>query len=780
MPSSNPKEHLPVTSPESELVFRDSEQGAAYSLLKEFGSDICFAIDPKMESFISVSGPVERLLGYSIPEATGLGPGTMLKNEEKAAVCERMRRRLAEHTGNQLNITLEPLRLQLVAKDKRNISAEVCLMLLLRHDHTIRTIQGIVRSCSIEPAVGNEEEITKVRFRELFNNMRSGCVVYESTEGEEDFIIRDFNRSAEKIDKIKREEVIGKKVSEVFPGVKSLGLFSVFQLVARDGEGRFHPVSLYKDNRIVGWRENFVYRLPDGKIVAVYEDATDRKMRELALQESECRQRALLEGVPDTIIMVNPSGEVIDCKTEEGPLSIPQEQIPGYSIYQLFPSEAARKQIRSNLKKVLAKGILKEIDLQLGDAVSSRVFEMRIVRENEKTAIMLIRDVTEQRRAEMELVKSQRLESLGVLAGGIAHDFNNLLGLIFGQIDMALDTMDPFSEPAQKLQKTIRAFERARDLTGQLLTFSKGKAPVKKTVDIRELLRDSVALALSGSNVSYSIYAPDEQFTIEADPGQLTQVFNNLLINARQAMVQGGRITIELSDELVTDTALPIRMGRYFKMKLRDEGCGIPPEKLGKIFDPFYTTKEAGSGLGLAVAYSIISWHGGTITAESTVGKGTCFTILLPEGRPAVREGKGAVPVQQQKFDGKVLIMDDEEILRDIASQMCRRLGLEIETASNGKDAVEMYRAAFREGTPYDAVLLDMTIAGGMGGIKTAEALKKIDPEVKNVVMSGYADHEVMSDPRKFGFKAVLSKPFRLNEMGKVLGEVIGARSRKK
>ncbi len=314
---------------------------------------------------------------------------------------------------------------------------------------------------------------------------------------------------------------------------------------------------------------------------------------------------------------------------------------------------------------------------------------------------------------------------------------------------------------------------RAKDLTQQLLTFSKGGAPVKKTSSVAEFLKKSASFALSGSNVKCIFSIPDDIWAVEIDKGQINQAFNNLVINADEAMPEGGILKISAENITITSkNILPLQKKKYVKISFEDNGIGIPSNNLNKIFDPYFSTKTKGNGLGLASAYSIIKSHKGLITVESELGVGTTFYIYLPASEEIVVEKK-AETGKALFGKGKILIMDDEDFIREVAGKMVESLGYSAEFASDGAEAIELYGKALKSEEPFAAVIMDLTIPGGMGGKEAIQELLKIDPNVKAIVSSGYSSDPIMSDCKKHGFVGMLSKPYKISELGKTLKEII-------
>ncbi len=386
-----------------------------------------------------------------------------------------------------------------------------------------------------------------------------------------------------------------------------------------------------------------------------------------------------------------------------------------------------------------------------------------------------IRDITDRKKMGEERLKVQKLESIGVLAGGIAHDFNNLLTGILGHIDLAMRNLDPDDKIHGWLDNAKKASVRAQDLTQQLLTFSKGGKPVKQLVPIAPLLKESTSFVLSGSNVRYDYQLPENLWSIEADKGQISQVIQNITINGAQAMPAGGTITVRAENVTVDAGELPpLHKGKYVKIEFIDAGTGIDKKYIEKIFDPYFTTKEDGNGLGLTICHSIISKHNGRLVVESELGTGTTFTIYIPARKEESPHESAADRPTEIPGTGRILVMDDEDQLREIVAEMLKYLGYKADLAADGAEAVALYIKAKEAGEPYDAVIIDLTIPGGMGGKEAIEKLRQYDPQVKAIVSSGYSNDPIMAEYRKYGFSGVAAKPFEITDLGKILHDILG------
>jgi signal transduction histidine kinase/ActR/RegA family two-component response regulator len=372
---------------------------------------------------------------------------------------------------------------------------------------------------------------------------------------------------------------------------------------------------------------------------------------------------------------------------------------------------------------------------------------------------------------ERQLLRAQKLDSLGLLAGGIAHDFNNILTAIMGNISYAKKELDLSHQAYEPLVRAEKAAKRAAGLARQLLTFAKGGEPVKKYISLPQTVQETLSLVLSGTNVQAAVnLAPDLQ-TLYADEGQISQAFHNIIINAVQAMPSGGTLAVSARNIAISGSnSFGLPAGEYVRISFEDEGCGIAPEIMERIFDPYFTSKEGGSGLGLASTYSIIKKHDGHISVSSSYGKGAIFNIILPGFDRQVAEEISAAPVSDNiKEACSILVMDDDEMVRELAVISIKRLGYKVVCCEDGLQAVSLYRAAYDVGAPYHLVIMDLTIPGRMGGVKAAQEILAIDPAARMIVSSGYSKDPVMANFSDYGFCAALEKPYNIDEIARIL-----------
>jgi len=533
----------------------------------------------------------------------------------------------------------------------------------------------------------------------------------------------------------------------------------------------------------------FVHGEDDSFLVrSAITNITKRKQAEQALSAEKERLHVTLCSIGDGVITMDQKGNVLLVnKAAEDMIGLTQEEAKGKPFAEVFyvENKKTHERLVDSVKKVLESGQIthlpSETILIANDGAERIIADSAAPiydHDGSKIGVVLVfRDITKQRRMEEELYKIQKLESLGTLAGGIAHDFNNILTGIMGNIALAKLYAQPEWKGRNNLNAAEEACFRAQSLTDQLLTFSGGGAPLRKSIAIKKLLRDSINLSFGGSNVRCEFSIPKDLWHVEADSGQIAQAVYNVLINAKQAMPNGGVVHVRTENIIIgADQVLPLIPGRYVKISVEDHGVGISHECLLKIFDPFFTTKQKASGMGLTVAHSIIKKHHGHIAVESEPGVATTFNIYLPamevKNKPKTNGDDATSPTDQ----GKVLFMDDEEIIRDTMGQMLALEGYDVEMACDGAEVIRKYQEARKVGEPFDVVIMDLTVPGGMGGKEAIKKLLEIDPQVKALITSGYSNDAVISQYKQYGFCDVVTKPYNKQKLNQALSKAIAAK----
>ncbi len=558
-------------------------------------------------------------------------------------------------------------------------------------------------------------------------------------------------------------------------------------------QGIYEPLPMVRDDEIgeliTGY--NQMATTIDERISDLNREVEQRKRAELRLAAESERLHVTLQSIADAVVAVDIEGRVVLLNRVATELiGLSEEEAWGRRLEEFFSVKSLRtgQPVENMLAAVLEQSRPRpaEGDLLLttGDGREIQVTESCApLTDNSGQvigAVIAFRDVSDQRLMEEELAKIKKLESVGVLAGGIAHDFNNLLTAILGNLSLARLVAAGDHELQQHLVDAESASLRARDLTLQLLTFSRGGAPVKRSVDLSVLIRESAIFVARGTRVQLNFSLdPDLRLAI-VDKGQIGQVIDNLVINGIQAMPEGGTITVSAANvDIEQGTPLPLLPGRYIRIMVEDCGGGIEEDVLERIFDPYFSTKESGNGLGLAICYAVVSKHGGYIGARSTVGRGTVFEVYLPavEDEVPVEEPVAGLRDGRVRNGGRILVMDNEQMVLRVLKSMLQILGYKVSCVEDGAEAIRVYQQAMGTDSAFDAVIFDLTVPGGMGGEEAVQQLRAIDPSLTAIVSSGYSGHAVMADYGRYGFDGVVAKPYRLSELSQVLQSTLVRRA---
>lgn len=593
-----------------------------------------------------------------------------------------------------------------------------------------------------------------------------------------------WNKAAEQISGYRAEEVIGharvwdwiypvpeyrKQILKmrhdiIFNGKKVENYET--QIRSKDGQYRtllWHAHNLVENGKTIG-------------SIALAAEITERKQAEKELRISEERYRSLVDNANEAIIVIqnnllvfaNPMAvQIFGCCSVE--------EITSASPFDFLHLDDWEHVVKRHKKLMRKEHVENPYTIRLivaDDSLKTLSNTSVLIEWEGRPAILcLMTDITEMTKMQEEIMKADKLESIGLLAGGIAHDFNNYLATLLGNISLAKLNKNNFNKIHEKLENMEKAIHHAKNLSDQLFTFAKGGGPVKKMVSIKELILDDVKFILSGTNVRCKFLIAENLQMVEVDEGQFSQVLNNIVINAVQAMPDGGIIEVAAKNVTIEsesqDYRLPLEEGPYIKISIKDRGPGIQEKDLLKIFDPFFTTKDKGKGLGLTTSYSIIKKHGGHLSVESELGVGTTFYIFLP----ASVQASMVTTIEEDVIygTGKILLMDDEEDVLKVTGEMLSAFGYDVSLSRDGKEAIAMYLTALKNDRPFDLVIMDLTVPGGLGGKDTIKELLKKDPAVKAIVCSGYSNDPVMNNYSDYGFRGAIKKPFPSKELSRLV-----------
>ncbi len=718
--------------------------------------------------FRLVNPEFEKITGYSSKEIEDIDPIELVFPEDREKIIERQRRTIKGEISS-------PYEFRIMTKDGKVkwVVERVSLIEFEGKKAILANFMDITEMKRMEKELSE----TKKLLEQILSVAPVGLGIAENRVigWANDEMVRIFGYE-------NKEEFVGLHAKKLYVSEKEYERVGELYEVLKKRKTAEADVRFKKKDGTPFWGHlrfiAFDPRSPEKKVAFAILDITKRKSLEERLYEEKEFLDVTLRSIGDGVICTDKEGRVtLMNRVAEELTGWKEEEAIGKNLKEVFHivDEKTRERCEDPVQKVLKTG--KVVGLANNTVLISKDGKERLLSDsgapikdkegNILGVVLVFRDVTEKRKIETELQRMEKLESIGVLAGGIAHDMNNLLMAILGHVSLAKLSCDPESDVYRKLEDIERAVINAKSLTQQLLTFSKGGAPIRKPISIKELIKESARFALSGTNVSCRFSIEDDLWMVEADEAQLRQVICNIVINAQQAMPSGGVIDIKAENVFVKGE-IPIKEGRYVKISIKDYGIGIPKEHLSKIFDPFFTTKQKGSGLGLTTAYNIIRNHDGYITVDSELGKGTRVDIYIPACEKEIKQEK------REFFSKKrVLLMDDEELVLEVVKEMLRAIGFEVEAVKDGKEAVEIYRKAKEEGKEFDAVILDLTVPAGMGGKEALERILQIDPSVKAIVSSGYSNDPIMSEYKKYGFKAVITKPYTIQELQKVLNEVL-------
>ncbi len=602
-------------------------------------------------------------------------------------------------------------------------------------------------------------------------------------------IINSWNLGAAKMYGYKADEIIGHHCTKLVPIPEHYSMLKLYTNIALGIRisDTIEAERVRRDGSLVAVSIKRSLLLDEnGKIIGVssiHRNITESKQYQEALKSERERLNRTLNSLSDGVITTDRHGRILlmnqAAETLTGWHYPDWFEKPLPKIFYLINDRTSEPYTDLVMQTLGAENSLHISDTIL---VDNRLREiplqvcctpLRSAQSEQFGIVVVFQDITEKLMIEAELLKAEKLESLGVLAGGIAHDFNNILTAILSNLQLATSKLDKGENIRKYLFDSMEAAYKASDLTKQLLTFSKGNTPIKKVIALGQLIERTVTFALRGSNVKANFEIAANLQQVEADEGQLIQVINNITINAKQAMVKGGTFTVSVVNHYIS-SGEHLHAGEYIKITFSDKGVGIPDSLLKKIFDPFFTTKKEGTGLGLATSYSIIHNHNGNIEVKSRINQGTSFIIFLPvaKGQTPINQADEEVAVAMEGI--YILLMDDEAAIRQGTSELLRELGYRVETVADGEAAIVRYQQVLNSENPFDIVILDLTVPGGMGGQAAISYLRDINPQIKTIVSSGYAEDPIISEFERYGFSGVVTKPYKLEELNRVILRLVG------
>ncbi len=757
-------------------------------------SEAAILVSPEQE-ILSVNQAILELLEFEEDELIGRSLKDIIAEETESYIKDEIVF-VESMSTNNLN-TLETL---FLTKKGENIpvSLSPSVMHANRGDikHTVLLVRDITEQKKMEEKIRNYSEnlekiveetkqkileelrASEARYRGLYESSIDGIVFFDKKSN-----ILECNQAfanmlgytKEVLNTLSMNELLTNRwttmVKEIIKGqVIPKGHSDEFEIEYKKQSGIPIPVTV----------RLWLIKDKEGEPIAIWgivRDITERKLAAKSLKESEEKYANLVEKGNDGIIIIQ-DGLLRFANSKIVELTgFSLEEAIGKSFIDFVAPEYKGIVMDRYRRRLSGERVASRYEIDIltkdGSRTPVEISASLIDYEGRPANMAMIRDIIDRKLIEEELQKVEKIESLSLLAGGIAHDFNNFLTAILNNISLAKLYAEFGDKVIERLTEAEKASMRAKELTQQLLEFSKGKTTFKKTISIGELLKETVNFTLSGSSVWREFYIPENLWLVEVDESQINQVIQNLVINAEQAMTEGGIIEVRAENVTIeSSNGMPLQTGNYVKISIKDQGIGISKEHLTKIFDPYFTTKETGSGLGLATSYSIIKNHDGYINVESELGIGTTFSIYLPAAKERILEKKDAekTPIAGS---GNILVMDDEDVIREAVGEILTHLGYQVELAKNGEEAIALYKAAQSVGQSFDLVIMDLTIRGGMGGKETIKKLLEIDPNVKALVSSGYSTDPAMSNFKKYGFCGVVAKPYNIEELSETVHEMI-------
>jgi PAS domain S-box-containing protein len=704
--------------------------------------------------------------------------------------------------NNQFHKTCQPLLIESYIKSKKysnsvytkeetitiNKGQEVNVLskVSLIYDNSNNLVGGVQTFQNISEHVSAEKMLAEdlLKYSVLFNNSYDAIILYD-LEGK----ILEINKKALSLFQFNQKKFLKLKLSQLFPE-REFEHLNIFLDVFHKKNVNFDEFYLLKSNKteFIGEVYANLIELENREILQlIIRDITEKKRIEENLVAEREMLAVTLAGIGDGVITLDSEGNIILInKVAEKILEMDYNEVFGKKIFKisiLYKEKSLERYKLEEIKSMLEKRPNPPISISVLKMKDGRekLIEHDIAPIHNKEGritgnIIVFRDITDRRKKEAEEFKNQKIESIGLLAGGIAHDFNNILTAALGNTALLKMDLDENSEKISILNELEAAIHRASKLTHQLLTFSKGGAPIKEFMYIGAILKESANFALHGTKNEIEFKLIPDLWPVHIDEGQISQVIHNLVINAVQATKTNPKIIIQANNYLMeSDNILMLTPGNYVKISIQDFGSGITEDNQERIFDPYFTTKEKGSGLGLSVCYSILTRHNGKITVDSKIDIGSKFTFYLPAFPDVVIKSEEKSHTIKKSFskDIRILILEDEKPIRVLLEKFLRKNNFYVESAADGEKIIKIYQESFDKGQEFDIVILDLTIKGGMGGDETFQELLQINPNVKAIVASGYSTKKILSDYKHFGFAGMLSKPFMMSDLLKEIERLL-------
>lgn len=751
----------------------NEKKGGCYEIFDNF-IDWVFEIDNKGKIFYS-NGIVKTLIKFDKEEVINRFLYDFILEDKVEKIKDNLNNILIKNENTLFETTL-------IDKNNNKIFVEISINYFSTQIGKNNFFICICRDVSSRKLLEKKYHNTILEFNAIFKALPDLHFTVDEYNRITNFHAGDFRRLY-----LPPERFINKNISELFPQRLSEDFINLLERTRNTAsvQSLEYFLEMPDGTRYFEIRTSMI----DNKnLIAIVRDITDRVNVIKELQKQKEQLAVTLRSIGDGVIATDIDGNItLINKIAEILTGWTSQEAIGKSIFEVFKiiDEKTRESKQELISAVLQLGgfliVEKDMVLIMKDGTERPITDsIAPIRDRESKIIgvvIVFREFTEQALAEKRITHFDKLESIGLLAGGIAHDFNNILTGIVGNISLAKFYAKNEERIYKRLKEAEIACEHAKDLTRQLLTFAKdGNQPIKEVIRIEELVKEASSFVLSGSKSKIEYWFSEDILPVEVDPGQISQVINNIVINADQAMPDGGVINISVSNfSQNRDYSNVLKKGEYVLIQISDTGAGIEKELLNRIFDPYFTTKSYGTGLGLSVSYSIIKKHNGFIEVFSEVGKGTTFKIYLPATHKEVQKVEKKVD-EIVTASAKVLVMDDEELIQSICKEILISMGHKVDTVSCGEEAIRIFKERFDSGEKFDLVIMDLTIPGGLGGKDTLVELKKIDPTVKTIVASGYSNDPVMSNYKEYGFDDMITKPYKFEDLNATVNRILSKR----